>query len=212
MERDNSAWIKDLQADGQQQASALKDLRKLLLKILPVALSRWLPPSDPHFQAIMEDVTQETLVRVLDKLNTFEGRSKFSTWVYTIAVRIGLSKLRLRKWGERSLEALEEGLGPDSEPFRKYSGAKPSLETTLEQHKAVKHVIAAIREELTPYQQQVMHAVVFQETPMDVVAERMGTNRNALYKVMHDARKKLKQALGRAGTPPEELLKRFDRQ
>jgi len=209
MERDNSAWISDLQADGQQQAQALKDLRQLLLKIMPTALSRWLPPTDPHFQALMEDITQETLVRVLDKLATFEGRSKFSSWVYTIAVRIGLSKLRLRKWSEWSLEALEEELNPGSGPGRKFSGAKPDPETIMEQQKAVDQVIEAMREDLTPYQQQVMHAVVFQEVPMDVIADRLGTNRNALYKVMHDARLKLKKALERSGTSPEELLKRF---
>ena len=210
MERDNSAWITDLQSEGTQQADALKDLRKLLMKILPVALSRWLPPTDPHFDAFLEDVAQETLVRVLDKLDTFEGRSKFTTWVYTIAVRIGLSKLRLSKWGERSLEALEEGPDPDSGPLRKFSESKADPETTLAQQKAVARVIETMREELTPYQRKVMNAVVFQEIPMDVVAERLGTNRNALYKVMHDARVKLKQALERMGTPAEALLQRFD--
>jgi len=210
MERDNTAWITDLQSEGTQQADALKDLRQLLMKILPVALSRWLPPSDPHFDAFLEDVAQETLVRVLDKLDTFEGRSKFTTWVYTIAVRIGLSKLRLSKWGERSLEALEEGPDPDSGPLRKFSESKPDPETTLAQRKAVACVIETMREELTPYQRKVMNAVVFQEIPMDVVAERLGTNRNALYKVMHDARVKLKQALERMGTSAEALLARFD--
>jgi RNA polymerase sigma-70 factor, ECF subfamily len=210
MERDNTAWITDLQAEGQQQASALTDLRNLLMKILPAALSRWLPPSNPHFSAFLEDLAQETLVRVLEKLDTFEKRSKFTTWVYTIAVRIGLSKLRLRKWGERSLEALEEGPDPDSGPLRKFSGSRPDPETSLAQQNAVKSVTQAIREELTPYQQQVMHAVVFQGIPMDVVAERLGTNRNALYKVMHDGRVKLKQALERMGTPAEALLAQFD--
>ncbi len=210
MERDNTAWIADLKADGQQQARALKDLRKLLLKILPVALSRWLAPSDPHFTAFLEDVTQETLVRVLDKLDTFEGRSKFTTWVHTIAVRIGLSKLRLRKWGERSLEALEEGQDPDSGPLRRFAGSKPDPETSLARRKAVSRVLKVIDEELTPYQQKVMNAVVFQMIPLDVVAESFGTNRNALYKVMHDARVKLKQALEQMGTPAEELLQQFE--
>ncbi len=209
MERDNSAWIKDLQADGQQQARALKDLRQLLLKILPAALSRWLPTTDPHFQAFIEDVAQETLARVLDKLDSFEGRSKFSSWVYTIAVRIGLSKLRLRKWSERSLEALEEGADPASGPVRRFPGSKPDPETTLEQDEALQKVLQAMRDELTPYQLKVMQAVIFEETPMDVVAEGLGTNRNALYKVMHDARLKIKKALERSGDSPEELLERF---
>ena len=210
MERDNTAWINDLQKGGQQQAHALEDLRQLLLKILPAALSRWLSPSDPHFSAFLEDVTQETLLRVLEKLDTFEKRSKFTTWVYTIAVRIGLSKLRLRKWGERSLEALEEGQDPNSGPLRKFAANRPDPETSVARRRAVKLVIEAMHQELTPYQMKVMQAVIFEGAPMDVVAERLGTNRNALYKVMHDARLKLKEALERMGTPAEDLLQHFN--
>lgn len=209
MDRDNATWIADLQAEGKQQARAISDLREILMRILPKALSRWLPPNSPHFDAFLEDVAQETLVRVLDRLETFEGRSKFTTWVYTIAVRIGLSELRLQKWKEVSLNALEEGSEPDSMPFKRFEASAPNPETSLSRQNAVRWVMAVIEQELTPKQRAVMKAVAIQGVPMDVVAERMGTNRNALYKLMHDARLKLKQHLELQGHPPEEILKRM---
>jgi RNA polymerase sigma-70 factor, ECF subfamily len=210
MDRDNQEWLMDLRAQGKTRQKALEDLRGILQRILPKALSRWLSPSNPHFDAFLEDVTQETLLRVLDRIESFEGRSMFTTWVYTIAIRIGLSELRLRKWQEVSLDGLEEGSYPDQMPFSRFEGSDPDPETALAQKKAVELVLKVIEQELTPHQRAVITAVVFQGLPLDVIAKRMDSNRNALYKVMHDARIKLKSHLEYMGYPPEELLKIFD--
>jgi RNA polymerase sigma-70 factor, ECF subfamily len=210
MDRDNQEWLTDLRTQGKKRQKALQDLRGILLRILPKALSRWLSPSSPHFDAFLEDVTQETLLRVLDRIESFEGRSKFTTWVYTIAIRIGLSELRLRKWQEVSLDGLEEGPYPDQMPFSRFEGTNPDPETALAQKNAVELVLKAIEQDLTAHQRAVMTAVVFQGLPLDVIAKRMDSNRNALYKVMHDARLKLKSNLEYKGYPPEELLKLFD--
>jgi RNA polymerase sigma-70 factor (ECF subfamily) len=209
MKRDNQTWLVDLRADGEQRDHALSDLREILLRILPNALSRYLSPSSGHFEAFLDDVAQETLLRVLDRLDTFEGRSKFTTWVYTIAIRIAMSELRLRKWKEISLDGLEEGSDPDQMPSEMFASSDPNPESALEQKDAMELVKQIIHQELTPRQRAVMMAVNVQHVPLDVVAERLGSNRNALYKMMHDARLKLKRRLEREGLPPEELLKMF---
>jgi RNA polymerase sigma-70 factor, ECF subfamily len=210
MQRDTDTWLTDLQSDAEQQAAALDDLREILMRILPKALSRWLDPADPHFTPLMEDIAQETLLRVLERLDTFEGRSKFTTWVYSIAVHIGLSKLRRRKWQEVSLDQLQAGTDPDGSPSMQFAEPKSNPETTVAQANALSLVMTAIEKELTPYQLEVMSAIVFQGMPLDVLAQRLGKNRNTLYKVMHDARLKLKQHLEQSGHPPHELLALFN--
>jgi RNA polymerase sigma-70 factor (ECF subfamily) len=212
MQRENQAWLEDLRANGEQQQRALSDLRDILLRILPNALARWLSPGSGHFDAFLEDVVQETLLRVLDRLDTFAGRSKFTTWVYTIAIRIAMNELRLRKWREVSLDFLEEGQQPESMPSERFAAAVVNPEAALEQKDAMQLLQQYIDQELSPRQRSVMMAVNVQGLPMDVVAERMNSNRNAIYKMMHDARLKLKRRLEREGLPPQELLKMFGNQ
>ena len=212
MQRENQAWLEDLRAGEQQQERALSDLRDILLRILPNALARWLSPDSGHFDAFLEDVIQETLLRVLDRLDTFAGRSKFTTWVYTIAIRIALNELRLRKWREVSLDLLEEGQEPESMTSERFAAAVVNPELALEQKDAMQLIQLFMHQELSERQRSVMMAVNVQGLPMDVVAERMNSNRNAIYKMMHDARLKLKRRLEREGLPPKELLKMFGNQ
>lgn len=209
MQRDNQSWLADLRSEGLQRNNALNDLRDILLRVLPNALSRWLSPDSGHFEAFLDDVAQETLLRVLDRIDTFEGRSQFTTWVYKIAIRIALSELRLRKWKEISLDGLEEGNDPDRMPSEKFASSDSGPEAVLEQKDAMKMVIRIIDEELTSRQRAVIMAVNVRGVPLDVLAQRIGTNRNALYKMMHDARLKLKHRLEREGLSPEELLNIF---
>jgi RNA polymerase sigma-70 factor (ECF subfamily) len=209
MERDNKAWLEDLKSEGERQNKAITDLHQKLLRILPYALSQYLPRANEHFEAFLEDVAQETLLRVLDHLETFEGRSKFSTWVYTIAVRVGLSELRLRKWKEVSLESLQESDDSAQTSFEKFESSESTPETAVQQAEAFDLVMRIIDEELSPRQRAVMVAVVIDGVPLDVVAERVDSNRNAIYKMMHDARIKIKHRLEREGQPPEEILKIF---
>lgn len=209
MTRDNQTWITDLRSEGNRREIAIDDLRTIILRMLPSALSRWLSPNNEHFEPLIQDVAQETLLRVLDRMDTFEGRSKFTTWVYTIAIRIALSELRLRKWKEVSLDQLEENQEPDQAPFEKFSNHDPDPETVVEQKQAMMKIKSIIDHELTPRQRTVMMAVNVQDVPLDVVAQRLGSNRNAVYKMMHDARVKLKRRLELEGYPPDELLKMF---
>ena len=109
MERTNEQWISDLRSTGSAQDDALEDLRVKIRKGLPYSLSKWLTPSDPNFDALADEVIQETLLRVLDHLESFEGRSKFTTWAHKIAVRIALTELRRKRWEDVSLDELVHG-------------------------------------------------------------------------------------------------------
>src|SRR3972149_8660892 len=96
--RTNESWLNDLRDSGAAREAALDELRAIVQKSLPYALSRWLSPDDPLFTPLVEEVTQETLLRVLDQLDTFQGRSMFTTWVHKIAIRIALTELRRKRW------------------------------------------------------------------------------------------------------------------
>jgi len=208
MQRDNHSWLTDLRAGGDQRDLALLDLRQQISRVLPKLISRYLSPNSEHFDAFVEDVIQDTLLRVLDRFETFEGRSKFTTWVYKIAIHIALGELRLKKWKEFSLDKLEEGLS-DQMPSEIFASEDPGPEDMMERKNALKLVQKIIQEELTPRQRTIMMAVNVEGVPLDVVAERIGSNRNALYKMMHDARLKLKHRLEREGFPPEDILSMF---
>lgn len=212
MSRDNATWIANLSADDQSRETALADLHAILLRMLPNALSRWLDPDSSHFESLLEDIVQETLIRVIDRLETFQGRSKFTTWVYKIAINLALSQLRLRKWKEISLDGLVEGSDPNQKPSKIFTSPTPRPETILERKDAIALVQQIIAEELTPRQRKVMTAIHLQGVPLDVVAQRTNSNRNAIYKLMHDARLKLKRRLEREGMPPDELLSIFNQE
>jgi RNA polymerase sigma-70 factor (ECF subfamily) len=207
--RDNQTWLVDLRSSDERRDSALTELRSTLSRVLPGALARWLSPETGHFDAFLEDVIQETLVRVIDRLDTFEGRSQFTTWVYKIAIRIALNELRHRKWKEVSLEGLEESSEPDEMPSERFASSDPQPELALERKDAMSLVKRIVEEELTPRQRAAMTAIGVKGVPMEEVARRMGTNRNALYKMMHDARVRLKGRLEREGLRLEELLNMF---
>jgi RNA polymerase sigma-70 factor (ECF subfamily) len=207
--RINEEWLSDLKSDGAQRENALADLRAILLKGLPYALSRWLSPSSPQFDALAEEIVQETLLRVLDHLNTFEGRSQFTTWANKIAVRLAISELRRQRWKDVSLDELLDN--PDVPPpanLMEAPGASP--ETSSEQGEMLALVQRLIGNELTERQRQALVAIGVRGMPLEEVANHMGTNRNALYKLLHDARLRLKHALAAQGLSPEDVLASFE--
>jgi RNA polymerase sigma-70 factor (ECF subfamily) len=206
--RDNDAWLRDLQAGGEQREAALADLRALLVRALPQGLARLLSPGNPEFESLIEDTAQETLLRTLAGLGTFEGRSQFTTWAYKIAVRVALNELRRRKWRDVSLDGLEGDEAEEAAP-RQFTSQEPGPESTVERADILGRVQRVITEELTERQRAAMHAIHMQGVPMEEVARRMGTNRNALYKLLHDGRLRLKHRLEREGLPPGELLEMF---
>ena len=207
--RTNEAWLSDLRSTGTVYDEALNDLREVIQKGLPYALTRWLSSDDPLFQPLVDEVTQETLLRVLDQLDTFEGRSLFTTWVHKIAIRIALTELRRKRWRDSSLDELT---GNDDIPPPPGLLADPqaSPEISAERSDMIAQVRRILEEELTPKQREALVLLGLQDMPMEEAAKRMKTNRNALYKLLHDARLRLKRRLALEDITPQDLLSAFE--
>lgn len=209
--RSNEQWIADLQSGGQQRETALADLHKVILSGLPHALSKWLAPDDPRFSPLAEEVAQETLLRVTGRLDMFEGRSQFTTWVYTIAARVALTELRKARWQEVSLEELLAGKGEEEEEEpRELRESGPGVQSMVEKKEMMALLFKIMQESLSERQRTALMAVAVRGMPLEEVARRMGTERNTLYKLLHDARLSLKKHLEKAGFTPGEIMEPFE--
>jgi RNA polymerase sigma-70 factor (ECF subfamily) len=209
--RTNDQWLEDLRDAGEKREAALDDLRQVILRGLPYALSKWLRTNDPRYEALAEEVAQDTLLRVIDRLDTFEGRSQFTTWVNKIAVRIALTELRRKRWENVSLDDLTSDEDSPPIPHLMVDPQAASPENIVEGADLMQVIQRIIMEELTDKQRQAMIAIAIKGMPMEEVARRMGTNRNALYKLMHDTRLRLKSRLEQEGLTPHDVLAAFER-
>jgi RNA polymerase sigma-70 factor (ECF subfamily) len=149
-------------------------------------------------------------MRVLDNLDSFRGDSRFTTWATKIAVRVAISDLRRARYKDFSLD----GLASADELLPSTTAAignspDPSPEDAAERTEMLAKISAALDEALTDRQRQALVAVALQGVPMEVVADRMNTNRNALYKLLHDARRKLRSYLEAQGLSMDYLLDLF---
>jgi len=207
--RTNEAWLSDLRTNGDIRSKALEDLRTVIQRGLPYALSRWLSPDQPQFGALVEEVTQETLLRVLDQLDTFEGRSQFSTWVHKIAVRIALTELRRKRWRDSSLDELTENEDAPPPPGL-LADSQAGPEISAERIDMLSRVRRIIEEELTERQRQALILLGVQDMPIEDAARKLKTNRNALYKLLHDARLRLRTRLAKEEIAPHEVLALFE--
>jgi RNA polymerase sigma-70 factor (ECF subfamily) len=160
---------------------------------------------------LVEDFVQDALVRILDKLDTFRGESRFTTWAQKIAVRVAFSELRRQRWKDISLQDLMPAENDSSDFIPSVlSDPGPTPEEQTTQQTMIDMVMRLIREELTDRQRQVIMAVMVGGMPLEEVARRMDTNRNALYKLIHDARKRLQNRMEKEGVTPDEVLAVFE--
>jgi RNA polymerase sigma-70 factor (ECF subfamily) len=142
-------------------------------------------------------------------MDTFEGRSKFTTWVQKIAVRLAITELRRKRWQDTSLDGLLEAEGT-AVGVRLMVDPSPSPETTTEQSQLMDDIQRLIEEELTEKQKKAMVAIRIHGMPMEEVARQMDMTRNALYKLLHDARIRLKKRMEEEGLTPEDVLASFE--
>jgi len=196
--RSDDEWMSDLgTADNALREDAVADLRDMLLRGLAKSLSR----GGRVDQAFLEDVVQDAVLKILDKLDTFQGRSRFRTWAVTIAVRTAVSKMRKREWQNVSLDGLtsDGDLDPQLAVDNSETADQRSQKTEL--FGKLKELIDS---ELTERQWKAITAEL-RGMPLAQVAENMGTSPNTLYKVLHDARKKLRRGLESAGYTIEDV-------
>ena len=206
-ERSNEVWLRTL--SGTPQADALDDLRARLLSGLRYALQQRYGVTESD----LEDFAQEALVKVLANLDSFRGESKFTTWAQKIAIRVAFSELRRKQWENISLHDLGPSWGSELDAEALALLWLPSAEPSPERRvtrQSLRAVLAyLIAEELTELQRQAMVAIVLRGMPIEEVARRLGTNRNALYKLLHDARQRLKRSLEAQGLTVEEVMAAF---
>jgi len=204
-ERSNEEWLTALGQPGPEFDAALQDLRVLLVRGLGYALSS----RSNVDEANLEDFAQDALLKILDGLHTFRGESRFTTWAQKIAVRVAFTELRRHRWRDVSLDEITGSFETDFIPSFL---ADPS--TGPEQHAIQSTVLETLRrvmdQELTDKQRQALVAVKIQGVPLEEVARRLGSNRNALYKLLHDARQRLKNRLIAEGLSAEEILAAFE--
>jgi len=201
-DRTNPEWLTALR--HPQDETAINNLRAILLRGLRYALAgRGVTEAD------LEDFAQDALLKVLAELASFRGEARFTTWAQKVAVRVALTELRRCRWRDVSLQDLmAEHEASDFTPDVLTDKA-PDPGQIAVQAMMLEKVQRMIAEELTDKQRLAMLAVMQGGMPLQEVAERMGTNRNAMYKLLHDARQRLQKRMMREGLSPDDLLAMF---
>ena len=192
LDDESREWLRALRAEGSVRDEAVAQLHALLLRAARFEVARR-RPALPHLRGgdlddIATQAADDALVSVLRRLDDFRGGSRFTTWVFKFALLEAAVKLRTRAWQGR-----EVPLEPESWSLFAGGGLEPEEE--LEQRELLSALQHAVAELLTPHQRAVLVALALNGVPIDVLAERLGTTRGALYKTLHDARRKLRDHL-----------------
>jgi RNA polymerase sigma-70 factor (ECF subfamily) len=200
---ESQAWLRDLRSSGATHDAAVARLHALLMRAARVEVARR-RAALPHLRGdelddIATEAADDALLAVLRKLDDFRGTGRFTTWVYKFALLEAAVKLRKRAWQGR-----EVPLEPESWALLSSGALEPDAEA--EQAELLAVVKRAIDEILTPHQRTVLVALALNGVPIDVLAERLETTRGALYKTLHDARRKLRAHLEESGLSVQRWL------
>jgi RNA polymerase sigma-70 factor (ECF subfamily) len=198
---ESRAWLSRLGSSGAEKNAAEVELHDLLLRAARFELGRRRGALEHVRGDDLNDLAQQAAddacVAVLSKLGDFRGESRFTTWAYKFALLEAGVRLRRRAWQER-----EVTLEPESWPSFSDGAASPHERTqTAELMGAIG---TSVEERLTPHQRSVLVALAVNGVPIDVLAERLNTTRGALYKTLHDARRKLRADLEAKGFRTDE--------
>jgi len=196
LDAESQRWLEQLRNKGAEHDHAVARLHALLFRAARFEVARR-RPTLPHLRGndlndIALEAANDALMSVLARLDDFRGLSRFSTWAYKFALLEAAVKLRKRAWQGR-----EVPLEPESWTLFSSAGLGPAAEA--EQSELLAALQGAINEVLTPHQRRVLVALALNGVPIDVLAERLNTTRGALYKTLHDARRKLRRHLSERG-------------
>ena len=203
LDAESREWLASLRSSGARQDQAVGRLHDLLLRAARFEVARR-RPNLPHLRGnelddIALEAADDALMSVLARLDDFRGASRFTTWVYKFALYEAAVKLRRRAWQGR-----EVPLEPETWGMFASGAGGPAAEA--EQGELLRAVQQGIADALTPHQREVLVAVALNGVPIDVLAERLDTSRGALYKTLHDGRKKLRAHLDREGLSIDRWL------
>lgn len=189
------SWVMRLRStDSAQRNAAIGELRMILERTLGRTFSHRYGS-----RVAVDDIIQDALLKILDSLNGFSGRSRFLTWATTIATRIGLTELRRRRYQDVSLNLDGEH---DRLPTLISSN---SISDGGESHDRIVEKLHELIESALTDRQRVAIRASLEDVPIEEISVRLGSNRNAVYKLIHDARLRLREGLLNSGVSPEDL-------
>ena len=195
-ETDSRAWLRVLRGAGPERDEAVGRLHELLVRAARFEVSRRRGAVSHVRGEELDDIAvqaaDDALVAVLAKLDDYRGASRFTTWAYKFALLEAGVRLRRRAWQER-----EVVLEPEAWPRMADAGQSP--EEQAETGELVQALRQSIDVCLTDHQREVLVALTLNGVPLDVLTERLNTTRGALYKTLHDARRKLRTDLAHRG-------------
>ncbi len=201
LDEESREWLSSLRDEGAVREAAIARLHALLLRAARFEVSRRRPML-PHLRGneldeIALEAADDALMSVLARLDDFRGASRFTTWVYKFALLEAAVKLRRRAWQGREIPL-------EPEAWTSFSSAGLPPEEQAEQSELLATLQSGIDEALTAHQRRVLVALALNGVPIDVLAERLNTTRGALYKTLHDARRKLRTHLESSGLGLDE--------
>ena len=198
LDRESRDWLETLSATGPPREAAVERLHALLLRAARFEVARrqravGVSGGSGDLDDLAMHAADDALVAILSKLHTYRGDSRFTTWAYKFALLEAAVKVRRRRWHGREVPLEADGWAqlPDDRQATPDGQAEAS--------ELIDAVRDAIAEVLTPHQRAVLVAITLNDVPIDVLAERRGTTRGALYKTLHDARRKLRARLAQDG-------------
>ena len=188
---ESADWIAAL-SEGDNDAT--ERLYELLLRAAHFEVGRRRAALDGVVDAeqLAADAAHDALMKVLKKLDTFRGESRFTTWVYKFALLEAATKVRRRTWRDREVAL-------DADAWTRLPGLDAGPANSAETSELLAAVRRGIQEELTAHQRLVLVSATLEGVPIDVLAERLDSTRGAIYKTLHDARRKLRLCLAEQG-------------
>jgi RNA polymerase sigma-70 factor (ECF subfamily) len=203
LDEESRAWLRDLRAEDGARDAAVARLHALLLRAARFEVGRR-RVALPHVRGgdlddLAVQAADDALVSVLRRLDDFRGLSRFTTWAYKFALLESAVKLRKRAW--QGVETPVEDVD-----WSRFSSTTAEPDAAAEQGELLATLQHAIEEILTERQRRVLVAIAIDGVPIDVLADQLDTTRGALYKTLHDARRKLRAHLEDSGLAPESLL------
>lgn len=196
LDHESSSWVLELSADGPAREAAVARLHALLLRVARAESARRRGTLPDRAQEEVDDLcvqaANDAVMAILRKLHEFRGAARFTTWACKFVILEISTRLRRHAWAQRSIEA-------DDAVWDTLTDAAPPALAALQDAELMTALRQAVRDQLTERQRQVFQAVALDQVPIDVLAERLGSSRGAVYKTLHDARAKLRRALVAAG-------------
>jgi len=198
IDSESRAWVEGLRATGAERAAALERLHDLMLRAAHAEARRrrhlYSEIGGAELDDLCSQAADDAVVAITTKLDGYRGVSRFTTWAYAFAVFEVSVKLRRHAWRQGRIPTAD-----DDATWDRLAEGAGRAQARIESVELLRALRRAVAEELTRRQRDVFVAVALNDVEIDVVAGQLGSSRGAVYKVLHDARAKLRRRLEREG-------------